>query len=261
MADDGRTLAQRVRDRYPGAYESLSDQELEGAMLRKYPGAYDDLPKSPYTTAKTEDFVDAEQTPNVFTQGAGTSIVQGAVGAGKNIAGIVPGLIHTVMNPLEAGKEMIRSLGDTFDKGDDTSKSMVERGAYRVAGSIPFLGPLMASAGEQIGSGDPEQMGAGVVNAALSMAPARAGRRVDTALRRTTGPQSAFTSASSAVEAGADTAGRAVSAGGRAVADTAKTVAKHPATKIATGAGLGYAHGGLLGALEGAVGGSILARI
>lgn len=38
-------LAQLVRDKYPGVYDDLSDQELEAAVKAKYPGVYDDLTK------------------------------------------------------------------------------------------------------------------------------------------------------------------------------------------------------------------------
>lgn len=42
-----QTLAQLVRAKYPGAYDDLSDQQLESAVRAKFPGQYDDLPSSP----------------------------------------------------------------------------------------------------------------------------------------------------------------------------------------------------------------------
>jgi hypothetical protein len=42
-----QTLAQRVRAKYPGAYDDLTDQELESKVKAKFPGAYDDLPTTP----------------------------------------------------------------------------------------------------------------------------------------------------------------------------------------------------------------------
>src|SRR5262245_10840655 len=41
-----QTLAQRVRAKYPGAYDDLSDAQLEQSVRAKYPGVYDDLPSS-----------------------------------------------------------------------------------------------------------------------------------------------------------------------------------------------------------------------
>lgn len=41
-----QTLAQLVRAKYPGAYDDLSDQQLETSVRSKFPGVYDDLPLS-----------------------------------------------------------------------------------------------------------------------------------------------------------------------------------------------------------------------
>ena len=45
------TLAQRIRAKYLGAYDDMSDEQLEAAVTKKYPGVYDDLPR---TQAKAE---------------------------------------------------------------------------------------------------------------------------------------------------------------------------------------------------------------
>lgn len=39
-----QTLAQRIRAKYPGAYDDLDDAALESSVRAKYPGVYDDLP-------------------------------------------------------------------------------------------------------------------------------------------------------------------------------------------------------------------------
>lgn len=188
-------------------------------------------------TARPEDFMDVTDKPNVYTQGVGKSVVQAGVGAAKNLGGMIPALIHAVMNPMEAGKEMANAQFDTFAKGNDTSKGIVERGAYKAAGLIPFLGPMAATAGERIGSGEPEKMGAGATDVAM------------------------MASASPMIRSGVKAGAKAVApTAGKAVA-TVKAAASHPVAKAAVGAGLGYAHGGLLGAAEGAVGGGILAKI
>lgn len=49
MPDDpqqAQTLAQLVRAKYPGVYDSLSDADLEAKVKAKYPGVYDHLPTS-----------------------------------------------------------------------------------------------------------------------------------------------------------------------------------------------------------------------
>jgi hypothetical protein len=45
-ASPPQTLAQMVRAKYVGAYDDLTDQELEAKVRAKHPGAYDDLPSS-----------------------------------------------------------------------------------------------------------------------------------------------------------------------------------------------------------------------
>src|SRR4051812_12467791 len=52
----GQTLAQMVRAKYPGAYDDLSDAQLEAAIDQKHPGAYADLPRTsaPVATEKPE---------------------------------------------------------------------------------------------------------------------------------------------------------------------------------------------------------------
>jgi hypothetical protein len=41
------TLAQRVRAKYPGVYDALTDQQIESRVKAEYPGIYDDLPMTP----------------------------------------------------------------------------------------------------------------------------------------------------------------------------------------------------------------------
>src|SRR5215469_3164383 len=45
MPNDSKTLAQMIRAKYPGAYDDLSDTELEQKILAKYP-QYSDLPRT-----------------------------------------------------------------------------------------------------------------------------------------------------------------------------------------------------------------------
>lgn len=44
MPDD--TLAQRIRAKYPGSYDDLSDADLETSVIKKFPGVYDDIPRT-----------------------------------------------------------------------------------------------------------------------------------------------------------------------------------------------------------------------
>lgn len=50
MPQQPSTLAQRVRAKHPGAYDDLTDPQLEAAVTKKYPGVYDDIPRTPQGT-------------------------------------------------------------------------------------------------------------------------------------------------------------------------------------------------------------------
>lgn len=74
MAEE-QTLAQRVRAKYPGAYDDLSDTELEAAIDRKFPGVYDDLPRSQTLMGR-----------------AASAVADVAIGAGKGAMNTIGGL-------------------------------------------------------------------------------------------------------------------------------------------------------------------------
>lgn len=83
LAPDPRTLAQRIRAKWPGAYDDLDDYTLEQKVLAKYP-MYHDLPLTQPPAAseppepgdylsKTEDFLQRD-LPQGFVKGAKQSV-------------------------------------------------------------------------------------------------------------------------------------------------------------------------------------------
>jgi hypothetical protein len=74
-----QTLAQRVRAKYPGAYETLSDQELETRVLAKFPGTYDKLPRTP-------------QRPPTASTAERSTVADVGVGVAKGVGRTVAGL-------------------------------------------------------------------------------------------------------------------------------------------------------------------------
>lgn len=51
MAD--QTLPDLVRAKYPGAYDDISDADLDAKVRAKFPGVYDDIPKAKNATSET----------------------------------------------------------------------------------------------------------------------------------------------------------------------------------------------------------------
>ena len=84
MADpQAGTLAAKVRTKYPGAYDDMSDQQLESAVRTKFPGVYDDMP---LTTGRAP--AAAPSTPQA------PQTVYGAIG--EAVRGAGAGLATTV---------------------------------------------------------------------------------------------------------------------------------------------------------------------
>lgn len=186
------------------------------------------------TTARGEDYY----KPNVFQQDVGTSIGQAAVGAVKNVGGMGRQLLHMVtQSPVKTLQEATAARHAVLDRAE-TAESLPERIGYSIAGRIPFLGPMLATAGERLGSGDPEAMGAGASDVAL-MATAsptvRAGAR-------------------SVGSTAADAVGRLP--GASRVAPAVREAVKDPLV-AAVGAYEGYRYGGLPGAVAGGLGAPI----
>jgi hypothetical protein len=52
MPEQPSTLAARIRAKYPGVYDDVSDIELEQKVSAKYPGVYDDVPRTEATLTR-----------------------------------------------------------------------------------------------------------------------------------------------------------------------------------------------------------------
>lgn len=102
-----QTLAQRVRAKYPGAYDDMDDVQLESAVLAKFPGVYDDIPKTTAgaapsaTTGMPTQSTGAEAAPTSAGSGDWAAAMQRraaglvgdvALGAVKGAAGTAIGL-------------------------------------------------------------------------------------------------------------------------------------------------------------------------
>ena len=85
-----QTLAQLVRAKYPGAYDDLSDSQLESSVRAKYPGVYDDLPLS--SAKKTEPKAE-DRTSGLATLG---DFVIGALKGGGETAINLGSMLHQI---------------------------------------------------------------------------------------------------------------------------------------------------------------------
>src|SRR5690349_18051678 len=94
------TLAQRVRAKYVGAYDDLTDQELEAKVTAKFPGVYDDLPRSGVAPEPTDR--SWTNTAVDVAKGAGKGAVETISNLGT-LARRIPGVssLDRLVTPME----------------------------------------------------------------------------------------------------------------------------------------------------------------
>ena len=142
----------------------------------------------PTKAARTEDFI-RPQDRNIFSQDISRSIVEGVGGLYSGGKKMAMGLYDVVADPIKKGyaegspaatAEAYLKLPFELLEGATasrlalqdkakTAKSFPERAAYTVLGKVPFLGPVVAGIGEQLGTGNAETMGEGVFNALAAL--------------------------------------------------------------------------------------------
>ncbi len=178
------TLAQKVRAKYPGAYDDLDDAALEAKVLAKHP-QYGDLPRSKATPAPGVHY--DEQGRATADEKPSASLGTLAVEAGK-------GVLDTTITPIwqtlkafaTAGTDpqhadpvgdLVKNLAGAHKDQYDKGKQAFHDGRYSeavshfTAAGLPLIGPAAAHAGELIGTGEPEQMARGAGQAAGLLAP------------------------------------------------------------------------------------------
>lgn len=210
MPDQLEAIVQRMID----AGES---EEAIASVIQAYPSMQSAPPSEP---------------TDVFHQDLGTSIGQMAIGGVKELGTIASGIgTMLTQSPIKTLEQATAARRELLEKAK-TAPSLSERIGYEVTGRIPFVGPMLAQIGEQIGTGDPETMGRAGTNIgllALSSPKVRAGVR----------------------QAGSST----VSAADRAVRGTQRFIEAHPSAQVGAGALVGGLTGGIPGVILGAAGG------
>lgn len=150
-----QTLAQRVRAKYPGVYDDLSDTDLEAKVKAKYPGVYDDIPT-------TQGVASTQTPPSASHQGAISTAIDTVIG--------IPGATETAKGIVKSGLGMIEGGG-------------------KLIRSIPVVGPALASVGSVTlpvstkPSNMNQQVGKTAGDIAAFFAPASALTKAKTALQ------------------------------------------------------------------------------
>ena len=165
--------------------KEMANQQKSGNAVSAY------VPRQ-ITPVTAEQFIPAGDR-NIFNQDISTSLKEGAGGVYEGASNLVRGLTSVVTDPIkhgyEAGNPFV-TLGDLLgapkkfvQSGTQGAKDLLEKSknakstseklAYAALAPIPWIGPAVASIGEQFGSGNAEQMGEATLNtlAALEASP------------------------------------------------------------------------------------------
>jgi hypothetical protein len=121
-----QTLAQRIRTKYPGAYDDLDDRALEAKVRERFPGVYDDLPTTP------------EAPPPTAPQ---------AAPEGDSWGNALSTLWHTV-NPIEALKTVAEPVRDVARAGWQLTQGDLQGAGASASHALEPLRQLGAAHGE-----------------------------------------------------------------------------------------------------------------
>lgn len=168
-----QTLAQRVRAKYPGAYDDLTDQALEAKIKAKYPGVYDDLPTTP-PAASAPSMEPSESQIGAFFKNLWAS---GPVAQTAAIPGQALHPVETAKAALASNQQLFDEAYNAFQRGEYGHAAV--KGLYYLLNGIPGLGAGLNEAGNQlnrgeIGAGLGTAVGTGLTLAAPSVAHAKA---------------------------------------------------------------------------------------
>jgi hypothetical protein len=228
-----QTLAQRIRARYPGTYDALSDVDLEAKVRAKYPGVYDQVP----STTPTLD-----EPPVAPDSSALTLLKEHPYQyAGETAANIPSSAGHQAVGLLDMGQTLARATGEVGQSIGGRLRELAGLNPYYPQGTpnLEALGQVPGAIWDRVtGYLDPETVARRVhddpVGVGLDVYGAGEG-------------------ALSAARAAGPTVSRAVR--------TAAPYAKRAAPYVAGGTAAALSGAGPVGILSGALGGKGLGKL
>lgn len=175
-------LARMVRAKYPGAYDDMTDEQLEQAVTAKYPGVYDDLLEAPKPPAPAPRGLLSPSTLDDFPV---VNMARGAANVLKSLPGALYDLAADVA-PYDAQGNLKMPMGNTVQAIWDASGNVMagardayQQGDYLTAArkginTFPVVGPMLDASADKMMQGNvAEGIGEVVTNAALMAAGAR----------------------------------------------------------------------------------------
>lgn len=128
-------LANKVRAKYPGAYNDMNDQQLEAAVIAKYP-QYKDL-AAPSQPSLTNQGPSGNQTQEGFGGALGSDLLGMAKGAGQLMVTGGFGLPYQAAKQSLADYQSYKMTGKTLAERDAEARAAAGHGkAYQVGAGV-----------------------------------------------------------------------------------------------------------------------------
>lgn len=154
----GQTLVQRVRAKHPGAYDDLSDEQLDTAVRAKFPGVYDDLPRDTGGSSVGSGILrNAAGTVADVAIGAGKRLVESGVRGGAMLRKTFP-ILNTIDPPRltvnTTPANAVQEAGGALEQVAEVinpSRAVTRLGASLAATAAPKLATAVKVATEAAG--------------------------------------------------------------------------------------------------------------
>ena len=146
-------LGQKVKAKYPGAYDDLPDDELGRKLKAKFPGSYDDFtdtaPPASHASPDIMDYIPAlPSTPFRFSLGQAADAAPAIGGIFGGITGGIPGAALYGA----AGESMKRAVRRMPMDPKAIALAGGKQAAYEAGGAALGVGAALASKGVAAGS-------------------------------------------------------------------------------------------------------------
>jgi len=145
MPNGDQTLAQRIRAKYPGAYDDMDDAALERSVLAKHP-EYSDLPRTsvvPATPQATQSSgLNLPTNMGISAQHSLWERIKSAAGQGPSQLGATLG--QATVEPLLQSNTQVPGTGVTVGDATRSAQEFIQKGGSLAAS---LMGPGAGEAG------------------------------------------------------------------------------------------------------------------
>lgn len=147
-----QTLAQRVRAKYPGVYDDLSDTDLEAKVIARYPGVYDDIPRTTAEASPAKRETPSKGVLENLTEGVSELWQKQPI----HPIDIVTGTAQAISHPIDTASGILKAQGTPLDRARESfTAGDYQSGVLDVLNYlIPIFGPQISDIQKRYREGD-----------------------------------------------------------------------------------------------------------